>query len=64
MSRAIKVEDKVYDQLDELRGKRETFSAVVARLLIVFNVIKQVSDTLGPAHHLNSSTGGDSAEET
>ena len=33
MSRAIKVEDQVYQELDTLRGKGETFSKVVARLL-------------------------------
>lgn len=33
MKKTIKVEDKVYHQLDRLRGKRETFSDVVAKLL-------------------------------
>ncbi|MBA7602871.1 hypothetical protein ES703_09967 [subsurface metagenome] len=33
MSKTIKVGDKIYDQLDQLRGKRETFSDVVAKLL-------------------------------
>ena len=33
MSKTIKLEDKVYHQLDHLRGKRETFSDVVAKLL-------------------------------
>lgn len=33
MSKTIKVEERVYDQLDKLRGKRESFSDVVARLL-------------------------------
>lgn len=33
MSKTIKLEDQVYHQLDQLRGKRETFSDVVARLL-------------------------------
>lgn len=33
MSRAIKVEDQVYLELDMIRGKSETFSQVVARLL-------------------------------
>ncbi len=33
MTKTIKVEDKVYHQLDRLRGKRETFSDVVAKLL-------------------------------
>lgn len=34
MSKTIKIEDKVYTQLDRLRGKRETFSDVVAKLLV------------------------------
>ena len=33
MSKTIKLDDKVYDQLDRLRGKRETFSDIVAKLL-------------------------------
>ena len=33
MSKTIKIENQVYNQLDQLRGKRETFSDVVAKLL-------------------------------
>ena len=33
MSRAIKVEDQVYTELDMIRSKGETFSQVVERLL-------------------------------
>jgi len=33
MSRVIKVEDQVYDWLDQLRDKRETFSDVIKELL-------------------------------
>ena len=33
MSKTIKLENPVYYQLDELRGKRESFSDVVAKLL-------------------------------
>lgn len=33
MSRAIKVENHVYDQLDVMRQKSETFSQVIERLL-------------------------------
>lgn len=33
MSKTIKIEEKVYNQLDRLRGKRETFSDIVAKLL-------------------------------
>ena len=33
MSKTIKLEDQVYHQLDDLRGKRDSFSDVVAKLL-------------------------------
>uniref|UniRef100_A0A6H2A3K0 Antitoxin n=1 Tax=viral metagenome TaxID=1070528 RepID=A0A6H2A3K0_9ZZZZ len=33
MSRAIKVDDNVYSQLDQLRGKGETYSMAVESLL-------------------------------
>ena len=33
MSKAIKVEDQVYQELDKIRGKGETFSQVVATLI-------------------------------
>lgn len=33
MSKTIKLENQVYEKLDRLRGKRETFSDVVAKLL-------------------------------
>ena len=31
MSKTIKLEDQVYNRLEELRGKRETFSQAVER---------------------------------
>jgi len=52
MSKTIKVEDRVYDRLEEIREKRETFSEAVERLLKVYDTIKTVSDTLGPSHYL------------
>ena len=52
MSKTIKVEDQVYDRLEEIREKRETFSECVERLLKVYDTIKTVSDTLGPSHYL------------
>jgi len=33
MAKTIKLEDKVHQELEELRGKRETFSEAVARLI-------------------------------
>lgn len=41
MSKTIKVDESVYYDLEKLRGKRETFSSVVARLL---RVIERVQD--------------------
>jgi len=35
MLKSIKVEEAVYNKLDELRGKRETFSQVVGRLIVI-----------------------------
>ena len=47
MSKTIKLEDKVYHRLDNLRGKRETFSDVVAKLLTT----KEAADTLAGIWH-------------
>ncbi len=47
MSKTIKVEDKVYHRLDELREKRETFSEVVQRLLELHVMLTDVSKVLG-----------------
>ena len=50
MSKAIKVEDQVYDELDQLRGKGETFSQVIERLLVarlkIFELIYRVEELL------------------
>ncbi|GAI07706.1 unnamed protein product, partial [marine sediment metagenome] len=40
------------ERLDALRDKGETYDQLVERLLRVYNTIKDVSDTLGPAHYL------------
>ncbi len=34
MSHTIKLEDRIYDKLERFRGKRETFSQAVERLLV------------------------------
>ena len=52
MSHTIKVSDESYRALEDLREKRETFDEAVKRLLGVFNMLKGVSDTLGPGHPL------------
>ncbi len=50
MSRAIKVEDQVYTELDMIRSKGETFSQVVERLLKarlqMFEILNMVEGTL------------------
>lgn len=53
MSKAIKIEDKVYHQLDQLRGKGETFSDVVAKLLTT----KEAADTLAGIWHYQGPEG-------
>lgn len=42
MSKTIKLEERTYHQLDQLRSKRETFSDVVAKLL----TMKEGLDTM------------------
>ena len=42
MNKTIKLENQVYYRLDQLRGKRETFSDVVAKLLTT----KEGADTI------------------
>lgn len=54
MSKTIRLEDEVYNDLDAIREKRETFSQAVARIIRVFTTIKDVSDTLGPQHYLKA----------
>ncbi|GAH83510.1 unnamed protein product [marine sediment metagenome] len=46
MSKGIKLEDQVYYQLEEIRGKRETFSHVVERLLAVMVKANELIDAL------------------
>ena len=54
MSKTIRLEDQVYLRLDSIRGKRETFSETVERIIRVYVTIKDVSDTLGPGHYLKA----------
>jgi len=50
LSRAIKVEDQVYDELDMIRDRGETFSQVVGRLLEarlkMFEVLSMIEGVL------------------
>jgi len=50
LSKAIKVDEKVYERLEELRDWKETFSEVIERLLKVYDTIYTGRDSLGPAH--------------
>lgn len=63
MSKTIKVDDEVYNSLEAIREKRETFSKVVERLVKVFATLKDVSDTLGPAHYLKGRPSSREGEE-
>ncbi|GAI53177.1 unnamed protein product [marine sediment metagenome] len=53
MSKTIKVDDQVYQKLDEEREKGETFSQVVAWLLRLAGKLKEVSKLLEPGHYLH-----------
>jgi len=54
MSKTIKLQDKTYYRLEEVREKRETFSQAIDRLLNLHDAMSDVSKTLGPSHHLKS----------
>ena len=53
MSKAIKLDDQVYERLDKFRGKGETFSQAVSRALEVVEIIHQGYKILGPSHWIN-----------
>jgi len=46
MSKTIRLEDNVYTALDSMRGKRETFSDAVARLLEVHSGLGLLTSTI------------------
>lgn len=52
MSKTIRVENGVYNELEELRDKRETFSEVIGRLLSIIRPLREASSILGPSHYL------------
>jgi len=65
MSNTIRLSFEVYQKLDAIREKRETFSEVVDRILRVYATLKEVSDTLGPSHYLKEHPlGGRTAEDS
>jgi len=51
MSKAIKLDEHVYEQLYQLRGKGETFNQVVARLLNIKGKARDLVAALGEIHH-------------
>lgn len=46
MSKTIKLEDQVYQDLDALRGKRETFSQAANRLIRLHTDVNKLVNTL------------------
>ena len=52
MRKQISLDIAVYEQLDTLRGKRESFSQLVERLVKVYKTLFEVAEVLGPAHYL------------
>jgi len=62
MSKAIKLDLEVYERLDQLRGKGETFSQVVERLLTIKGKVSELVAVLSGIHHFrewqNKENGG------
>jgi len=56
MSKTIKVEDEVYQDLDQFRGKGETFSDALRKVLKCAKAILGVTQILGPHHYLMGET--------
>ncbi len=48
MPKTIKLEDPIYHALDEVRGKRETFSQAVEHLLQTRRNVEELLGKLGP----------------
>jgi len=48
MSKVIKVENKIYDELDQLRRRRETFSQVIENLLAIRDQARLIAEQLYP----------------
>ena len=51
MSHTIKLEDQVYDKLERFRGKKETYSQAVGRLLLAGDKGKELIDILVGRHN-------------
>lgn len=48
MSKTVKIDDQVYEDLDQFRGKGETFSDALAKLLHAARFVILAKDVLGP----------------
>jgi len=46
MSKTVKLDDATYDKLERFRGKRETFSEAVERLLNIRDALGKLEDIL------------------
>jgi len=51
--KTVKLEEDIYNDLDRVRGKRETFSQAVARILNVYKTVQGIRDTIEPARQIN-----------
>ena len=58
MAKSVKLDDTVHRELEELRGKRETFSAVVARLVNFHREIVRVVGGSSGDHPRTPASGG------
>jgi len=56
MSKTIRVDEQTYNDLDNIRDKRETFDEVIKRVIGVFKQLQRMTDDLGPGHYLKSDT--------
>lgn len=64
MSKTIKLENKTYHWLDDIRKKRETFSQAVERLLDLHAAMSDVSKTLGPSHFLKENPNKEKGDQS
>ena len=46
MSKVIRVEDKIYDDLDQMRGRRDTFTQVIESLLAIRDQARLMAEHL------------------
>lgn len=51
MNKTIKVEERVHQELDDFRAKRETFSQVIDRLLTIAKALLSIQTTVEGARN-------------